>query len=224
MSLVTPMVNDGGQVRAAVSGDLFNSGEVVQSNSTAGSATLTAQQVIGGILNRTGPGGAYNDTTPAAAEIIAALMSNGNYQGGGAYAANGVQTGTTFRFRHINTVAFIATLVAGAGVSLAGVTANAASSFRDYLVTILNGTPPQNYACTTTNASAVVTGMTADQTKNITPGMAVSGTGIPGGATVLSVQPGVGFTLSANATATGSLVALAFTPRVEFRGIGSGLI
>lgn len=224
MSLVTPMVNDGGQVRSAVSGDLFNTGELVQTNSTAGAATLTAQQVVGGILNRTGPGANYNDTTPSAAEIVSALLSNGNYQGGGAYAANGVQPGTTFRFRHINTVAFIATLVAGAGVVLAGVTANAASSFREYLVTVLNGTPPQNYACTTTNGSAAVTGLSAEQTKNLTPGMAVSGTGIPGGATILSVQPGVGFTLSANATATGSLVALAFSPRVEFRGIGSGLI
>jgi hypothetical protein len=53
---------------------------------------------------------------------------------------------------------------------------------------------------------------------------AVSGTGISGGTTVLSVQPGVGVTLSANATATGTLVALTFAPRIEFRGIGTGAV
>ena len=57
----------------------------------------------------------------------------------------------------------------------------------------------------TTNASATVTGTTfvaADQ------GASISGTGIPAGATITAVTPGVSVTISANATATGSPTAL----------------
>lgn len=223
MSLITLFGRVNGQVMDQVPGDLVNTNEQVQANATAGAATLTVNQVLGGILSRSGPGIAYNDTTPSASDIINGLIGNIAIAAG-ATTPLGVNPGTTWRFRHINTVAFIATIVAGAGVTLAGVTANAASSYRDYLFTVLNGTPPQTFAVSTTNGSAVVTGMTAAQTSLISPGMAVAGTGIAGGATILSVQPGVGFTMSANATATGSLVSCAFTPRVEMRGIGSGLI
>jgi hypothetical protein len=54
--------------------------------------------------------------------------------------------------------------------------------------------------------------------------MLVTGTGIPASATVLSVQPGVGFTLSANATATNNPVALTFSPRYTVLGLGQGLL
>ena len=62
-------------------------------------------------------------------------------------------------------------------------------------------------ACDTTNADAKV--VTADTTK-IAVGQKVSGTGIPAGATVLSITNSTTFELSANATADGSNVSVTF--------------
>lgn len=223
MSLASPVVFDSGMQRQAFQGDLINSCDRVQSDATAASITWSAAQVLGTILSRSGPGAGYGDTTPTATDWINALLQN-SYVGGGATTPAGVPVGFSYRFRVLSTVAFANTVVAGTNVTLAGVTAVAASSYRDYVVTVLNGTPQQVFAATTTNASAVITGLSAAQTMLLSPGMAVSGTGIAGGSTILSVQPGVGVTLSANATATGNLVALTFAPRIELRGIGGGLI
>lgn len=219
MSFVSNVVFDNSAQRVLVPGDIVNGNEAIQVNSTAGAATLTVQQILGPILRRSGPGAGFNDTTPTAEQIIQGILQ-GSYLGSGNLGPAGVPTGSTWRLRIINEVAFAETIVAGTGVTLAGTTANAASSIKDYLFTILNGTPTQVFAATTTNASAVITGLTAAQTQLLSPGMAVTGTGIPGSTTVLSVQPGVGVTLSANATASGSLVALTFAPRVEMRAIG----
>jgi len=57
---------------------------------------------------------------------------------------------------------------------------------------------------TTTNTSAVVT--TAG-TISVPVGAGITGTGIPGGATVTAYSPGVSITLSANATANGTVTA-----------------
>lgn len=56
---------------------------------------------------------------------------------------------------------------------------------------------------TTTNGSAVVTGLT--DTSQLIVGMEVSGTGIPGGATISSINSATQVTLSANATASGTV-------------------
>jgi hypothetical protein len=71
---------------------------------------------------RTGPTGAYNETTPTATEILAAMEKP--------------EIGDSFDFIHVNGVAYIATLVAGTGVTLAGTTANAASKVRMYRCTV----------------------------------------------------------------------------------------
>lgn len=222
MSLVLNSVFDGGTARLMVAGDIINMQETLQSIANAAGVTWTAANIITGILQRSGAA-AVSDTTPDASSLVNALLANGGYQGGGAYSAQGIQAGSTFRLRLLNANTGTLTLVAGAGCTLSSgpfASANAPTvAASEYLLSITNGTPPQTYAATTTNASAVITGMTADQTKNITPGMSVSGTGIPASATVLSVQPGVGFTLSANATATGALIALAFTPNYTMRKI-----
>lgn len=223
MALASPIIFDNGMQRQMLPGDLINSNEIVQSDATAATITWSTKQVLGSILSRSGPGAGYADVTPTASDWINAMLQQ-TYLGAGATTPLGVPPGFTYRFRVLSTVGFANTIVAGTNVTLAGVTAIAASSYRDYLMTVLNGTPAQVFACTTTNASAVVTGMTAAQTSLISPGMAVSGTGVPASTTILSVQPGVGFTMSANATATGSLVAVTFAPRIELRGIGGGLI
>lgn len=89
---------------------------------TVGAGTLTAAGIVGGLIMRTGPVGAYNDTTDTAAAIIA-LLDN-------------PAVGDSWRFHHVNGVAQAMTLVAGAGVTLAGVTANAASKVREYHVEV----------------------------------------------------------------------------------------
>lgn len=60
----------------------------------------------------------------------------------------------------------------------------------------------------TTSASAVVSNLSS--TTGLAAGMAVSGTGIPSGAKILSVTNATSVTLTANATANGTGVSLAF--------------
>jgi hypothetical protein len=222
MSLVSNVVFDGAQQRSMSPGDVLNSAESQQALANAAGQTLTVAQVLTSLLTRSGAV-TVSDTTPDSASWISAMLQ-GAYVGGGASTPLGVQPGTSYRLRILNNNTGTLTLVAGTGVTLAGTTTILTVNFRDYLITVLNGTPQQIFAASTTNASAVVTGMSAAQTQAISPGMLVTGTGIPAAATVLSVQPGVGFTLSANATATGSLVALTFLPRIEVRGIGTGAV
>jgi hypothetical protein len=66
--------------------------------------------------------------------------------------------------------------------------------------------PPYTYTTTitTTNTSATVT--TAG-TISVPVGAGITGTGIPGGTTVTAYSPGVSITLSANATANGTVTA-----------------
>lgn len=97
---------------------------------TVGAGTLTADLLLSGLIMRTGPIGAYNETTPTAAQIVAAM-------------GEGVEIGDSFDFTHVNGVAYAATMVAGTGVTLAGTTANAASKVRSYrcTVTAVGATP-----------------------------------------------------------------------------------
>lgn len=78
-----------------------------------------------------------------------------------------------------------------------------ASGARGYDKTVLTGS--------TTNGSAIVTALSS--TTGMYIGMAVSGAGIPGGATILSIQSAAQVTLSANATNTAAGVSLTFTGR-----------
>lgn len=217
--LVNPSVFDGSTQRPTAQGDVPNNAEIQNAIANAAGVTWSAANVVGTLLLRSGAAG-VSDTTPDSSTWINGLLANA-YLGSGANTSLGVQVGTTYRLRVISTNTGTLTIVAGTGVTLAGVTTIVTVFCRDYLVTVLNGTPPQTFAVTTTNASAVITGMSAAQTSLLTPGMGVSGTGIQAGSTILSVQPGVGVTLSLTTTATGSLVAVAFIPRIEFRGLGT---
>lgn len=74
---------------------------------TVGNATLSAANLLSAFLTRSGPVGAFTDTTDTAANIIAALTGLNNVQGG-----------ITFTCRYINTTAFTATLAGGVGVTI----------------------------------------------------------------------------------------------------------
>lgn len=85
---------------------------------TVGNATLTAANLLGGFITRSGPVGAFTDTTDTAANIIAALF--------------GLPVGTTRNIEYLNTSSQTATLAGGAGVT---VTANTGTG-----VTVATGT------------------------------------------------------------------------------------
>ena len=118
--------------RSTVDGEIVTKGLYAPLPKTAlatvGAGTLTAAMLLSGLIMRTGPTGAYNETTPTATQIIAAM--------------DNPQIGDSFDFIHVNGVAYAATLVAGDGVTLAGTTANAASKVRKYRATITNVATP----------------------------------------------------------------------------------
>lgn len=224
---------------AFMPGDIAIGGESLLAGAiaTVGAGTWTGAAIATGIINRTGPVGGYTDTTDSAQSILNALAGNSN----GAE----VVPGSTFRLLFVNTVAQAHTYAGGAGVQTGSGTVNtAASTWREYLFTVLNSTPSSVAQCNTTNASAVVTfvlpaGVVAlpyNVSGNnplgvtITPGQTVSGTGITAGTTVLGVTQGqggvTGVTLSANATATSAAggVPLTFTPTVKVDGLRSGTL
>lgn len=96
--------------------------------STVGAGTLTAASIVNGLIMRTGPTTAYTDTTDTATAILALL--------------DGPAIGDSWEFTHVNGVAFACTLAAGADVTLAGTTANAASKVRRYHVEVTNVVAP----------------------------------------------------------------------------------
>ena len=227
MSVFKQVIYDGSLQRQAFPGDVIGGSEIILPLTTVGAGTLTAALLLGGIVNRTGPTGAYTDTTDSAQNIINALVAGYNYTttaNTGISSGVAAQVGTSVRLRYLNTVAFAMTLAAGSGVTLSGTTGVNASSVKDYLIQVTNGTPLSVQTATTTNSSAVITGMTQAATAQVSVGQAVSGTGIAANSVITSIQPGVGVTLNNNATATGTLVSLTFSPTVTITGLGQGLL
>lgn len=226
MSVVKSVVYDGGMQRQVQPGDTFASAEIIATDSSAVGNVMGAAEILSGIYSRSGPGAAYTDTTDTAANIISAMLANQYAATGstGISSGVGVQPGTTFRLRYINTVAFVMTLAAGTGVTLGANTAIAASSAKEYLFTVTNGTPQQVFAATVDGSTKVITGLTQFQTSQLSVGMTVTGTGIAASSTIQSIQPGVGVTLNNNTTVAGTLVALTFSPSITVNSLGQMLL
>ena len=225
MAILKSAVFDGALIRVLNQGDVLAAGEIINPLVTVGSGVLTAALLLGGIINRTGSVGAYADTTDSAANIINGMIANYPYVAPNTGISSGaaVMSGTTVRLRFINTVAFADTIAAGTGVTLVNPVVNA-SSVKDFLLTVTNGTPTQVFAGNQTNASAVITGMSQFQTSQLSVGMLVTGTNIQAASTIASIQVGVGVTLSLPVTATLALNTLTFSPTVTLTGLGQGLL
>lgn len=204
---------DGGAnyIRAAVPGDVVMSQAQLTSITTVGAGTLSAAAMSNGIVERTGPVGAFIDTLDTADNLMAANP--------------GVAKGDTFEFLYRNTVAFAATIAVAEGAELSGAnTAVVASNARRYLATILATNRRQIFTVATTNASPTVTGLTAAQAQLLQPGMGVTGTGAPAAGTILAVNAVTGtITLSGNATATGT-PSFTFFPRYNVKGLLSAAL
>jgi hypothetical protein len=217
MALTKPVIYDGAFQRQIAQGDTYSTAQAIPATIATTAITVTGAMLAAGFILRS-PAAPATDTIDTAANIVAALGSGiGNI---------GIQAGTSFRCQWIVTTANATTIAATANT---GVTvtrgAIAASSGKEMLVTITNGTPAQNITANTTNASAVITGMTLEETSLLSVGMVVTNAvnGLQG-TTIISVQPGTGVTMSGNANATSTNVAISFSPTVLVEGIGQTLI
>lgn len=233
MAAFRPIGTRGMSEETLAAGDLELVSGLAGTNTVAGASTLTGAQLVTGYLFRSGSVAGYIDTFDTSANILAAMAGNGY--------APAVVPGLGFTCRIVNTVAFAETLTLGTGM-VAGsgsIGSVAASSWRDFLFSFTNVQPLVTLIANTTNGSAVVTwtlptGMTALQegpavtASNVTVGATVTGTGIPAGTTVLGITQGMGgtlgITLSANATATNSNVALTFSSTITVNSTGSGTL
>jgi len=206
-------VGGGSLMEAAGPGQPILSQMVPTTNVTAGSATLTANQLLSGYLQRSGPGAGYTDTWPTADGLISAMLA----------AGLGPQVGDQFPLIYQNTVAFAMTFAAGTGI-IAGVgTLNVAASVtRIYYHTLLSTKPQTILVGNEVNTDATLNGFTAAQLATIMPGMGITGTGVPALTTIIGVSPDAGtIEMSANATATNNLIAFTIFPRIRLDSIGT---
>lgn len=223
MSLAKPVVYDGRLQRSMSPGDTLSQGELVQTLTTAQLSTLSGANMLGPLIYSTTAVAAISAVVPSAADLITAASSGlGN---------SGIEPGTTWRLRVANAVAAATTAAvvtlsatANTGATVTHGVVNCAS-VKDFLVTVTNGTPAQTYAVNSTSGSAVLTGLTAAQTATLSVGMVVTTNALNvQAATIISVQPGVGVTLSGNANATSTGTSLTFSPSYTVFGIGQGLV
>lgn len=99
--------------------DLANfTGQRAIVNRTDGAVTLTAAQFVNAIVMQSGTPGAFNMTTPTAAQVVAAIPN--------------CQVGSAFEFIINNAGDNTITVVAGTGVTLVGTTTVATSKARVY--------------------------------------------------------------------------------------------
>lgn len=102
----------------------FGGGLAADANTTG--HTLSAANFLSGLLIRSGPAGAFSDTTPTAAQIVAAIPN--------------VVVGSNRLIAIQNSGAGLMTLLAGAGVTLSGTTTIASGATRWYLASVTNAT------------------------------------------------------------------------------------
>lgn len=223
--LVPPNVLGGNGDRPLTFGDVLATQETVGALATVGAGTLTGLLIARGAVDRTGPVGAYTDTTDTAVGIINAMRGGGNAS---AAAVNfqplsqqaAFAPGTTFRFLYRNTVAFAMTLAAGANVVLGNDTAVAASQVREYLITILTSTDPQTFTGVH-NATTTISGFTASQLAKLSLGMGITGASAGASAVINGINPSAGTVLASVASTASSTEGVTFNPRVNIRGLRS---
>lgn len=205
--------------------------------------TITGLELAQGEMERTGtPAGGVADTWPTAAVLLAAIQGNKNLVSPPGNELYGLQPNksvqlqwpalldllapnATFRriVRNLTGQIITVTAPATSGVLTSGTMTIAASKWREFLIRIGSSAPSALLPVTTTNANAVLTAVDLTAINQIVPGMAVYGTGIAAGATVLSVNRDAGtITMSANATASGSLIGVTFTPVYTIQNLRAG--
>lgn len=219
MSMVKPTVYDGAVQRQTQQGDTLCMAEVMPATLTANAVTVTGQQLSGSLIQSTETAAAAY-TVDSAANIINALMAG--------LGLLSIQPGTSWRLKHVNNAAFAVTYAATAntGVTVTSGVVNA-SSVKEFLITVVNGTPQESVAVTTVNTSPTVGGLTQAQLSVLSVGMIVTNA-VAGlqGTLIQSINLAAGtVTLSGNANATNATaVAITFSPVITVLGLGQGLL
>lgn len=228
MSLTRNAIYDGAFQRRCLPGDVPAVGLIAAALATVGAGAITAAMLLAGNIRRTGPTAGYTDTLPTSEQICAAIRGYGFT---GDYVS-----GLGFVFRHINTVAYAATLAvpASSGISLSTsvfstVTANAASSWRDYFVEFASApVPSKQLSVTTINGSKRLILSSEVPAGSLVNGMSVYGTGIGASAKITNViydASGISEVyVDVNSTADGSMIVATFNPTIVVHSIGSGAL
>jgi hypothetical protein len=218
MSLSRPVISDGTALRQLNNGDTLAGGEAIPATVVTTAITVTGAQLLSGKILRN-PGAGATDTIDSAANIIAAINN--------ALGGQSVPSGTTWRCHWIGTTAFTITVQATANT---GVTvtrgAIAASSGKEFLITVTNGSPAKAANFTTVNASAVMTAASAADIAGLTPGMVVTNAQAgQQGNTIIGVNlTALTVTMSGNCNATNTTaVSFSFSPTVLVEGLLQGL-
>lgn len=208
MSIARAQINYGGNLlQPQAVGERLLEQASIDTNTTAGSATLSVLSLIKGILRRTGPGAGFTDTFPTADSLLAADPD--------------LNVGDSFDFTYINGVAQAMTAAAGEGVVLGSNVNVAASLVRRYLITVLGIGPRQNFIGTMVNGTPIISGVPTAVVAACQPGQGLSGTSIAAGAYIVAVNSATGLiTMSANATGSTTNAVTTF-PRYQLDGISS---
>jgi hypothetical protein len=160
------------------------------------------------------PAGVSTDTYPTAQALVAAVKAF--------MAGAGVPPGLAFRWRVINLSANLITGAVTANTGATMVRGNIlASTTKDFLVKITNGTPQRTVATvTTTNGSAVLGGFTQTDLQNLSVGMVVTNAVANlQGQTIIGINLGASqVTMSGNANATGTS-SVDFSPTYTITGL-----
>lgn len=210
-----------GTQRMANLGDLVVTHEVVPAAVTATTSTVTGAQLAQGIILLS-PTAAATHTFDSAANIVAALAPFYSYNPNAQVVAgttvySQIPDNTSFRCTFVVSTAFAVTLNSTANT---GVTVNrgtiAASSSKDVLITVRNGSAAQTVQGNTTNASATVGGFTTAQLNSLSVGMIVTNAVANlQGQTITSINYNAGtVTMSGNANATATGSTINFSPVV----------
>ena len=109
----------------ATFGGTFSAGFVASVINNAAGVTISGAQLVGGVIVRTGAV-AVSDTTPSAAQIVAAIPN--------------CVTGSAVFLDLVSANTGILTILAGSGVTLLGKTAIGANHTRRYLIIVTNAT------------------------------------------------------------------------------------
>src|SRR5712691_6074035 len=175
----------------------------------AAGVNVTAQQLVAQDIDRSGAV-AVTDTLDTADNIVKALIGSVNkisppdnalygtlpsqvVQLAWPANLNPLMPGSSFRrvIRSANTGVLTIGIVANSGVSLLGATTIAATSWREYLIKILNSTP-QILLSVTTSTNFVLSNVDLNLINNVTNGMTASGAGIAAGSTIVAVNRDLG--------------------------------
>jgi len=215
---LSPVVYDGSLQRALGPGDIITGFEPALPATDTTNTTLaySAAALLTPVYVRN-PAGVSTDTYPTADALVSALQ-----QGLG---QNGVRNGTTYRWRVIN---LSANLLTGAVTANTGVTMTRgnvlASSTKDFLITITNGTPLRTVTnLTTVSGSAVVSGFSYTDITNLAVGQIVTNAVANlQGQTIIGINlAALTVTMSGNANASASTNSITFSPTYTIVGLAA---